>query len=223
MTARRRMTIKEVAQAAGVSTQTVSRVLNNRPDVAPETFERVQRIIADTGYAPNMLARGLTQGRSHVLGVVAFGLDYYGPSRILTGIEQQAADSGYSISLNLIHQPETADVDDILNGLIGRQVDGIIWAIPEVAGNRAWSHERSPDLPDPGGARREHGRPGVRAVDRHRQPRDRPARDRASRSTAGRGGSPSSPDRSGGGSPRSAWRAGTRPSTPGGSRRRTVS
>ena len=149
MTARRRMTIKEVAQAAGVSTQTVSRVLNNRPDVAAETFERVQRIIADTGYAPNMLARGLTQGRSHVLGVVAFGLDYYGPSRILTGIEQQAAESGYSISLNLIHQPETADVDDILNGLIGRQVDGIIWAIPEVAGNRAWSHERSPDLPIP--------------------------------------------------------------------------
>lgn len=143
------MTIKEVAQAAGVSTQTVSRVLNNRPDVAPETFERVQRIISDTGYAPNMLARSLTQGRSHILGVVAFGLDYFGPSRILTGIEQRAADLGYSISLNLIHRPETADVDEVLNGLIGRQVDGIIWAIPEVAENRAWSHERSPDLPVP--------------------------------------------------------------------------
>ena len=149
MTARRRLTIKEVAEAAGVSTQTVSRVLNNRPDVAPETFERVQRIITDTGYAPNMLARSLTQGRSHNLGVVAFGLEYFGPSRVLTGIEQQAADMGYSISLNLIHQPETHDVHELLNSLLGRQVDGVIWAIPEVSGNRAWSHERSPDLPVP--------------------------------------------------------------------------
>ena len=114
MTATRRMTIREVAHAAGVSAQTVSRVLNNRPDVAPETYERVQRIIADTGYAPNMLARSLIQGRSHSLGVVAFGLDYFGPSRILTGIEQQAADMGYSISLNLLHDPATVDVADII-------------------------------------------------------------------------------------------------------------
>ena len=56
MARRRRVTIKEVARAAGVSTQTVSRVLNNRPDVAPETFERVQRVISDTGYLPNLLA-----------------------------------------------------------------------------------------------------------------------------------------------------------------------
>ncbi len=81
--------------------------------------------------------------------MVAFGLEYFGPSRVLTGIEQQAAELGYSISLNLIHRPETADVDEVLNGLIGRQVDGIIWAIPEVEDNRAWSHERSPDLPVP--------------------------------------------------------------------------
>ena len=143
------MTIKDVAQAAGVSAQTVSRVLNNRPDVAPETHDRVQRIIADTGFAPNMVARSLIQGRSHILGVVAYGLEYFGPSRTLTGIEEQAADMGYATSLSLIHQPETADVDMVINGLVGRQVDGIIWAIPEVGGNRAWSHERGLDLQVP--------------------------------------------------------------------------
>jgi LacI family transcriptional regulator len=148
-TTRRRVTIKEVAAAAGVSTQTVSRVLNNRPDVAPETFERVQRVIADTGYAPNLLARGLTQGRSRTLGIVAYGLEYFGPSRVLTGIEQEAAELGYSITLNLIHEPETNGVDDLLNSLIGRQVDGIIWAIPEVRENRAWSHVRASDFPVP--------------------------------------------------------------------------
>jgi len=149
MTAGRRLTIKEVARAAGVSTQTVSRVLNNRPDVAPETFERVRQIIEDTGYAPNMLARSLTQGRSHTLGVVAYGLDYFGPSRVLTGIDQQAAEMGYSISLNLIHVPETDDVDRLLNNLVSRQVDGIIWAIPQVGNNRAWSRTVGPDFAVP--------------------------------------------------------------------------
>src|SRR5512140_2678443 len=105
MTSRGRLTIKEVAEAAGVSTQTVSRVINNRPDVAP-----------------GMFARGLTQGRSHTMGVVAYGLEYFGPSRVLTGIEQQAAEMGYSISLNLIHEPEMLDVEGLLSSLFSRQV-----------------------------------------------------------------------------------------------------
>jgi LacI family transcriptional regulator len=134
----KRLTIREVAAAAGVSTQTVSRVLNNRPDVAPETLERVQQVIRETGYAPNMLARGLTQGRSHVLGIVAYGLDYFGPSRVLTAIERQAAEYGYAIMLNLVLEPETADAADLLAGLSARQVDGIIWSIPEMGSNRAW-------------------------------------------------------------------------------------
>jgi LacI family transcriptional regulator len=149
MTSRGRLTIKEVAEAAGVSTQTVSRVINNRPDVAPGTFERVQQIISDTGYAPNMFARGLTQGRSHTLGVAAYGLEYFGPSRVLTGIEQQAAGMGYAISLNLIHEPETFDVEGLLNGLISRQVDGVIWAVPDVGDNRAWSNVAGADLAVP--------------------------------------------------------------------------
>ena len=149
MSQRGRLTIREVAEAAGVSTQTVSRVLNNRPDVAPDTYDRVQRIIAEVGYSPNMFARGLTQGRSHVLGVVTFGLDYFGPSRVLTGIDQRAAELGYAISLNLIHRPETDAVQEILSSLVARQVDGVIWATPQVGGNLDWSHERAQHLPVP--------------------------------------------------------------------------
>jgi LacI family transcriptional regulator len=142
----KRLTIREVAAAAGVSTQTVSRVLNNRPDVAAETFQRVQDVIRETGYAPNMLARGLTQGRSHVLGVVAYGLDYFGPSRVLTAIERQAAEIGYAIMLNLILEPESHDVADLLYSLSARQVDGIIWAIPEMGGNRGWLRTQVTEL-----------------------------------------------------------------------------
>ncbi len=145
----KRLTIRDVAAAAGVSIQTVSRVLNNRPDVAPETLQRVQEVIRRTGYAPNMLARSLTQGRSHTLGVVAYGLEYFGPSRVLTAIERKAAEMGYGITLNLILEPETDAVDHVLDALRARQVDGIIWAIPDVGDNRAWSRTKGSELPVP--------------------------------------------------------------------------
>ncbi len=149
MDQRKRLTIREVAARAGVSIQTVSRVLNNRPDVAPETLERVRAVIKETGYAPNMFARGLTQGRSHVLGVVAYGLDYFGPSRVVGAIERQAAEMGYGISLNLILEPETDDVESVLHSLRSRQVDGVIWAVPEVGNNRAWSRAKGAEFPVP--------------------------------------------------------------------------
>jgi LacI family transcriptional regulator len=68
---------------------------------------------------------------------------------VLTGIEQQANELGYSISLNLLHQPETNDVDHLLSNLLARQVEGIIWAIPEIGNNRAWAHVKTPDLTTP--------------------------------------------------------------------------
>jgi LacI family transcriptional regulator len=153
--------MREVARAAGVSTQTVSRVLNHRPDVAAETVTRVRAVIAELGYSPNLLARGLTQGRTHILGVVAYGLEYFGPSRIITGIEQRAATLGYAISLTLVHRPDTEAADEILTNLMSRQVDGILWAIPEVADNRASLRYARRDVSVPlvlvGGTAVEHG------------------------------------------------------------------
>jgi LacI family transcriptional regulator len=86
MGVKKRITIKQVAQAAGVSMQTVSRVINDRPDVAPETRKRVQQVIEELGYRPSALARSLIQQRTYTLGVVTAGLKYLGPSRTLNGI-----------------------------------------------------------------------------------------------------------------------------------------
>lgn len=147
--AKKRVTIKDVAVAAGVSTQTVSRVINNHPDVSAETLDRVLKVVKEIGYAPNILARSLIRGRSNTLGIVAYGLEYYGPSRLLTGIERQAAELGYSISLNLMHKPETTDVDALLDNLQARRVDGIIWSVPEIGANRAWARAAGPSLAVP--------------------------------------------------------------------------
>ena len=125
-----KITIKDVAQAAGVSTQTVSRVINSRPDVSPNTRARVQQVITELGYSPNVIARSLSRGRTNTFGVVGFGLGYFGPSNILLGIEQKSNELGFSLLLSLLDDFNAAQIDGILSNLLSRQVDGIIWAVP---------------------------------------------------------------------------------------------
>lgn len=131
-------TLKDVAELSGVSTKTVSRVVNNQGEISEETRQRVQAAIGQLGYRPNILARSLIHKRTNTLGVVAWGIDYFGPSRTLVGIDQQAHQLDYSVFLNLMEQPDGGDNDRLLDTLITHRVDGIIWAVPEVGNNRAW-------------------------------------------------------------------------------------
>ena len=143
---RRRSTIKEVAQAAGVSTQTVSRVINDRPDVSPETRQRVQDVIQHLGYQPSALARSLIQRRSYTLGVVTAGLKYIGPSRTLNGIAEKVEELGYSLLLKELPKFTANNIVPLIQSLLSRHVDGIIWAVPEVGDNRAWLEDQLPEL-----------------------------------------------------------------------------
>ena len=136
-----RPTIKEVAFAAGVSTQTVSRVINGRPDVSPQTRQHVQDVIDTLGYQPSELARSLIRQRSFTLGVVTAGLKYIGPSRALNGITSAAEEAGYALLLKELPRFSTDNVLPILQSFISHHVDGIIWAVPEVGRNRNWISE----------------------------------------------------------------------------------
>lgn len=85
------VTISDVAEIANVSKKTVSRVINNHPDVAETTRIRVQHVIEQLGYRPSMLARGLAQGKTNIVGVIidesaqdVFGYPLY--SEVLRGI-----------------------------------------------------------------------------------------------------------------------------------------
>lgn len=144
-----RVTIKQVALEAGVSTQTVSRVLNLRPDVAPETRLRVKTIIEQLGYHPSALARSLINRRSTTLGVVTAGLKYFGPSRTLSGITEKAEELGYALLLSELPGFVTQDLEPVLRSLLARQVDGILWAVPEIGENRRWVRDLLPTLPVP--------------------------------------------------------------------------
>jgi DNA-binding LacI/PurR family transcriptional regulator len=141
-----RATIKEVASTAGVSTQTVSRVINERPDVSPETRKRVQDIIQALGYQPSALARSLIRQRTHTLGVVTAGLGYIGPARILSGIAATAEQAGYSILLKELPHFDEDNIKPIFQAFISHHVDGIIWAVPEVGEDHAWVNENSLEM-----------------------------------------------------------------------------
>jgi LacI family transcriptional regulator len=150
MNKNKRATIKHVAKAAGVSTQTVSRVINDRPDVSPETRERIQEIIKDLDYRPSALARSLIQNRSFSLGVVTSGLrDYIGPSRTLHGITSKSEELNYSLLLEELPRFDTENIEPVLQNLLDHHVDGIVWAVPEVGNNRRWVDEIVKDIPVP--------------------------------------------------------------------------
>lgn len=149
MAIKKRVTISQVAREAGVSTQTVSRVINERPDVSRATRRRVKDVIERLGYRPSHAARTLSQGQSRSIGVVAYGIEYFGPSRALSGIEKQASQLGYTPVLYLLREPEIENVSQILAEVLSRSVDGIIWAVPEIGCNRSWLDKRVPGLPVP--------------------------------------------------------------------------
>ena len=145
-----RTTIADVARVAGVSKTTVSRVLAGQTKyVRDETRQRVLKVIDELEYHPSSAARSLKSKRSFTLGIVGYGFEFYGPSCTLSGIEQEASKLGYTVLLNLIRQPETNSVEELLGKMLSRYVDGIIWAVPEIGDNRAWVRHKNPRLSVP--------------------------------------------------------------------------
>lgn len=161
---RQRTTIKQVANEAGVSIQTVSRVLNDLPHVAPDTRERVLGVIERLQYRPSTLARSLIQRRSYMLGVVTAGLSYIGPSRTLSGITAQADAMGYDLLLHELPTFGAGEIEPFLNTMVARQIDGIIVAVPEIGDNRQWLLQQLPDLHVPLVFLTMHPQPGLPIV-----------------------------------------------------------
>lgn len=119
------VTIKQVAEAAGVSIQTVSRVINSRYDVSSETRLRVQEAINRLGYKPNAMARGLASRRSRTLGFVAFDFTDHFFSQVLGGAERVAQQLGYVLMLGHAHtDPE--EEPKYLRLLTEHHVEGVL-------------------------------------------------------------------------------------------------
>jgi len=125
-----RTTIREIADLAGVSIATVSRVLNGRGDVAEDTRELVSRIIRDNGYTANRSARGLSAGRSGLVGVLVPLVYPAYFSAILSGAAEALAEQDLRVVLSPTgheHDREVTLLERLMHGL----TDGALIVLPE--------------------------------------------------------------------------------------------
>jgi DNA-binding LacI/PurR family transcriptional regulator len=120
----------DVAQAIGVSHQTVSRVLNDPGSVSPETTSRVLKAIGELGYRRNRAARALATRRSQTIGVVSFDTTLYGPASTLFGIEQAAGEAGYAVTVASVKAMTEGSLREAIDRLAMHDVDGIVLIAP---------------------------------------------------------------------------------------------
>lgn len=132
-TGKRPAVMTDVARLAGVSHQTVSRVLHDSSQVRPETRERVLRAIEELDYRPNAMARGLVSRRSTMIGVVTFDTILFGPASTLLGIERAARAKGYGVSIATLEKLDRAGVVDAANTLANQGVTGVVIIAPQTA------------------------------------------------------------------------------------------
>jgi DNA-binding LacI/PurR family transcriptional regulator len=126
----------DVARLAGVSHQTVSRVLNQHPNVREQTRLRVLAAIGELNYRPNGAARTLATGRSSVLGVVTQNSTLFGPSSLLFGLEQAAA-SSFVVSATTLRSLDRETLTEAVRRYLDQQVAGIIVIAPLVSASEA--------------------------------------------------------------------------------------
>jgi DNA-binding LacI/PurR family transcriptional regulator len=116
----------DVAKLAGVSSQTVSRVVNRSGYVGLRTRERVLAAMRELDYRPNSAARALVTGRTRTLGVVSVDTTAFGPASILLSVERAAHTHGYAVSVASIERLDDAAVLEAIERLERQGVEGIV-------------------------------------------------------------------------------------------------
>jgi LacI family transcriptional regulator len=140
------VTMADVARTAGVSTTTVSHVLNGTRPVSPTTVERVEAAIAQTGYSQNTIARALARARTQSLGLAINGLSNPYFSDVIAAVEEEAGRARHVLLLgDTRDDPEHELV--IVRALVQRRVDGLLLAPSAGAAELALPYLAKQELP----------------------------------------------------------------------------
>lgn len=124
------VSIADVARLAKVSSMTVSRVINDSAPVSSLTRERVERAMSQLNYHPNPAAQALSSGRSRIIGVVTMEGAVEGPTSTLAGIEQDARELGYAVTVSILQRATPASIAAAVAELQARAVAGIVLSAP---------------------------------------------------------------------------------------------
>lgn len=128
------VSLKDVADRAGVSFQTAGKALNDKGRVAPETRQRIHAAAAELGYVPNALARGLLNRSTYTIGVIATDFSNTVLAQHVVGIEREARRHGLLVIIGSV-DPAGSDAEQYVRALIERRVDGIVTVAPATEGN----------------------------------------------------------------------------------------
>ncbi len=136
----KRITVKHIAKELGISMMTVSRALNDRPNVDEKTKERVLEASERMSYIPNYLAKSLVQSKTHTIGVVVPEITHSFFPEAIRGIEEAAYKRGYQIMLT--HSAEDAKREKaVIHTLASKRVDGLLISVAEsVQNNEVYKH-----------------------------------------------------------------------------------
>ncbi|MDN8547716.1 LacI family DNA-binding transcriptional regulator [Microbacterium sp. NM3R9] len=140
---RLRVGVRDVAAAAGVSTQTVSRVLNDHPHIRPETRDRVVAAMAELGYRVNNAARSLGTATTRTIGVLASDIDLFGPAAGIAALERAARAAGRWTATAYADGVDAASVAEAAEHLLAQGVDGIVLVAPHTTAIEALDLARS--------------------------------------------------------------------------------
>ncbi len=119
------VTIRDVAAAAGFSVNTVSRALNDKPDVSPATKSRVLEVAHRLGYRPNKLARGLRSNKTQTIGVIVTDIANPFFAAVVKGIEHSVRDQGWSIILGNTEEDPDRELE-LVRLMLAEQIDGLL-------------------------------------------------------------------------------------------------
>ena len=123
--------IRDVARAAGVSHQTVSRVINGHPSLRESTRQRVLEAMAELHFRPNRAARALVTSESRIIGALVSSGSEYGPSASLQAVQTAADEAGYVVDAVHIDHGDRTSIEAALDRLVGHAVEGLVILAPQ--------------------------------------------------------------------------------------------
>ncbi len=127
-------TLKEIAERLNLSVSTVSRALNNHPDISPATKTKIQRLASELNYIPNIFAKGFRAHKTNIIGVIVPNITHYFTSTILKGILSEASLLGYRVIISESNNDINKQTE-MLQTMIQFGVDGVLMSISKMTRN----------------------------------------------------------------------------------------
>ncbi len=131
------VSMREVAEHAGVSTMTVSRMLNGSAHVRAATRRRVEAAIAELNYRPNAIARALARGRTRQIGLLIHSYSQFGPMRVLESMCSAARAAGYAALISTVGSGQPEEFSEALESITDACVDGVAIIAPVASAHEA--------------------------------------------------------------------------------------